>query len=250
MTRTIYSNSNVEINGSGLLVQSFNLNKNMNHEIIEEYGNINFYQVVGEPLTANCDITCYPELGTFGNLIQQLTSHTISNDPQRETIRSNLGGLDYALLTSFKISANLGSVPLATLNFNGAISAGAPLALSSSSSPISTVLTTESISINSGDICAQNIDFNWAVPVTNIPKYEENLNYPTGFFGDPVGTATVSLQGITSFLSNVESISFGVISMNFEDIKVISSGVNLTVGTVGATFNLNFQCSANNVSFN
>lgn len=248
MTRTLYTDTNVKINGSGLIVQSFSLNKSMPHESIEEYGSDDFYQVQGEPSTANCDISCYPVSGTFGNLLQQLTSHTRSSDPTRETVLSNFGGVDHALLTSLRMDAAIGSVPIANLSFIGAIATGR-LVSSSVSTSINTVQTTESISINGGDICAQRCSFDWAIPVTSIPKYDESLSYPTGFFGEPVGVANVSLEGITEPLSMVDSINFGGFSVAFTDIKVISSGVNQAIGTIGATYSVNYTCSANNVNF-
>ena len=248
MTRTLYTDTNVRINGSGLIAQSFNLNKSMPHESVEEYGNDDFYQVQGEPSTANCEISCYPVSGTFGNLIQQLTSHSRSSNPTRETVLSNFGGLDHALLTSLRMDAAIGSVPMANLSFIGAISTSS-LAPSSVSTAINTVLTTESISINGGDICAQRCSFDWNIAVSPIPKYDESLSYPTGFFGEPVGVANLSLEGITEPLAMVNSVNFGGFTAQFTDIKVISSGINQSIGSVGATYSVNYQCSANNVSF-
>lgn len=248
MTRTLYTDTNVKINGSGLIAQSFSLNKSMPHEQIDVYGSNFFNQVQGEPSTANCEISCYPVSGTFGNLLQQLTSHTRSSDPTRETVLSNFGGLDHALLTSLRMDAAIGSVPIANLSFIGAIATGR-LVSSSVSTSINTVQTTESISINGGDICAQRCSFDWAIPVASIPKYDESLSYPTGFFGEPVGVTNVSLEGITEPLSMVDSINFGGFSVAFTDIKVISSGVNQAIGTIGATYSVNYTCSANNVNF-
>lgn len=248
MTRTLYTDTNVEINGSALIAQSFNLSKLMPHEQIDVYGSNFFNQVQGEPSTASCEISCYPVSGTFGNLLQQLSSHTRSSDPTRETVLSNFGGLDHALLTSIRMDVAIGSVPIANLSFIGAISPGY-LAPASVSGPINTIETTESISINGGDICAQRCSFDWSIPVTPIPKYDESLSYPTGFFGEPVGVANLSLEGITEPLSIVDSVNFGGFTVQFTDIKVISSGVNQAVGNIGATYSVNYQCSANNVNF-
>lgn len=248
MTRILYTDTNVKINGSGLIAQSFNLNKSMPHEQVEEYGIDVFYQVQGEPSTANCEISCYPVSGTFGNLLQQLSSHTRSSDPTRETVLSNFGRLDHALLTSIRMDAAIGSIPIANLSFIGAVSTGY-LIPASVSTAINTVQTTESISINGGDICAQRCSFDWSIPVTPIPKYDESLSYPTGFFGEPVGVANLSLEGITEPLSIVDSVNFGGFTVQFTDIKVISSGINQAVGNVGATYSVGYQCSANNVNF-
>lgn len=249
MTRTIYTDTNVLINGSGLLVQSFNLNKSMPHEQIEEYGSDDFYQVQSEPSVANCEISCYPVSGTFGNLLEQLTFHSKSSNPLRESINSNFGGLQHALLTSIRSEASIGSIPITTLGFVGAISTENPLGASSVSTALTTVESTESISINGGDICAQRVSFDWGIPVTSIPKYDESLSYPTGFFGEPVGVANLSLEGITEPLSIVNSVNFGGFTATFNDIKVISSGINQAVGTIGATYSISYQCSVNNVSF-
>lgn len=248
MTRTLYTDTNVKINGSGLIAQSFNLSKSMPHENIEEYGSDDFYQVQGEPSTANCEISCYPVSGTFGNLLQQLTSHSRSSDPTRETVLSNFGGLDHALLTSLRADAMIGSVPIINMSFVGAISTSS-LPAASVSTSINTIQTTESISINGGDICAQRCSFDWSIPITPIPKYDESLSYPTGFFGEPVGVANLSLEGITEPLSIVSSVNFGGFSVGFTDIKVISSGVNQAIGTIGASYSVNYTCSANNVNF-
>ena len=249
ISRKLYTHSNVTINGSGLLVQSFDFNSNLSHEQIEEYGNDNFYQVIGEPVTAACTINCYPESGSFGNLVSQYVSHTKSSDPYRETILSSFNGLDHALLTSLKLEASIGSVPAASLGFIGAVSTQNPISSSTSASEISTIPSVESIQINNGDVCAQRISIDWAIPVSNIPKYDESLSYPTGFFGDPVGVTTISAQGVTSFLDTITSINFGGINANFTDVKVISSGINQSVGTVAATYNISCQCSSNNVTF-
>lgn len=249
ISRKLYTHSNVTINGSGLLVQSFDFNTSSAHEQIEEYGNDNFYQVIGEPITASCTINCYPESGSFGNLISQYTSHSKSNSPDREFILSDFGGLDHSLLTSLKLETAIGSVPTASLGFVGAVSTQNPLSPSTSAGEISTILSTEHISINSSDVCAQRISIDWAIPVSNTPKYDESLSYPTGFFGDPVGVTTISAQGVTSFLTSITDISFGGISANFTDVKVISSGINQSVGSAAATYNISCQCSSNNVTF-
>ena len=220
----------------------------MAHETIEEYGGDNFYQVIGEPVTANCDIICYPT-GNFGNLIEQFASHSRSSDPSRESIRSDLGGIDNALMTSFKLEAAIGSVPTASISFLGAVSTDAALPGSTSAGEISSIYNTESVQLNGGDACAQRISIDWAIPVSAIPKYDESLSYPTGFFGDPVGTTTISAQGVSSFIDILTSIDLGAISISFNDVKVISSGINQSVGTVAASYNAVYQCSSNNVIF-
>lgn len=249
ISRRLYTHSNVTINGSGLLVQSFDFNNNLGHEQIEEYGNENFYQVIGEPVSASCTINCYPESGNFSNLIQQYVTHTKSSSPDREFILSDFGGLDHSLLTSLKLDAAIGSVPTASLNFVGAISISVPLTPSTSAGEISTIPSVESVQLNGGDACAQRISVDWAIPVSSIPKYDESLSYPTGFFGDPVGVTTISAQGVGSFLDIITSVNFGGINVAFDDVKVISSGINQSVGSLAATYNLAYQCSSNNVTF-
>ena len=247
ISRTLYSFSNVKINNSGVFAQSLNYNVNSAHEQIEEYGNDNFYSILSEPITATCEISCYPG-HNFGNLIKQLTDHTRSGSV-RENVTTNFGSLDKALLSSFKMEAAVNSVPNASMTFIGAVSTGETLSGCSSPEFMSGIVSTEDIKINNGSGQAQKVSMSWDIPVSPILSYSGSLSYPTSFFGEPLGTATVNIQAMNGEIGSISCIDFGRINTTFSDIKVISSGVNQAVGTMGATYNVSFQCSANNVSF-
>lgn len=234
ITRTIYTQGVVTVDGNELFAQSVNWNHNMPKESLTALGRTSFQRVPSGPETATLEVTFYPT-GGEGGLLSTLTADSLAVAPTRSTVACNVGGLTNALLSSVKGDVAVGSIPTITASFIGTYAAAAADA-SPSSAAITTIQTTEAVTIN-GSGCAQRASFSWDVPIEPISCLGRVITTGAEFFGNPPGSASINAEGTTA-PETVTQIDIGNFTFNLGVGASLSSrSNNLAVGQMHGTFN-------------
>lgn len=234
ISRTIYTVGTVKVNGTELFAQSASFSEAKPKESISAFGRTSVQRVSSGPETTTFEVTFYPT-GGEGGLLQGLMTDTAAQTPTRCSVVSNIGTLAEALLMSIKGDASIGSVPTVTASFLGLASGNAADAVPSSAA-ITTIRTTEQVSIN-GAGCAQKASFSWDMPVEPITCLGRSIASGAEFFGNPPGTASINAEGTTS-PGAVTTLDIGNFTFTLgSGSSVSSSTVNLAVGQMHGTFN-------------
>lgn len=110
------------------------------------------------------------------------------------------------------------------------------------------IVSTDGGQNNAGNFagCVQSATFSWEVPIERIQCLGENVSSSTNF-GNPPGTATLTLEGI-DVPYPVSGLTLGDMRIMLRNAKVVSREHNLAVGDVAATFNLSLEATAMDVS--
>lgn len=248
MNRTIYTTSQLNINGTGFLVKSVSYDRPFQKETIEEFGSKGFLLAQNEPDVCTLDFSFYPTGSVLGGLFQDLKLQTESDTPTRVSVSSNVGSLQNALLTSLKGEASIGSVPTMSAKFIGAFDSSLSALSSPSTGVISSVPTTENITVN-GTSCPQKVSFSWEVPVKAVPTYDESLTNPSSFFGDLPGKFAINIDQIQPPTGSITGVNFDNFTVGFSGHSIMSSGVSLAVGDLFATLSLSIEGPPSSVTF-
>lgn len=233
ISRTIYTQGVATVDGNELFAQSVNWTHNMPKESVTALGRTSFQRVASGPETATLEVTFYPT-GGEGTLLSTLAADSAAVAPTRSTIATNIGGLENALLTSVRGDASVGAIPTITVSFMGTYAAAAANA-SPSSAAITTIQTTEAVSIN-GSGCAQRASFSWDMPVEPISCLGNVITTGSEFFGNPPGSASINAEGTTA-PETVTQIDIGNFTFNLGAGSSLSSrSNNLAVGQMHGTF--------------
>jgi len=109
-------------------------------------------------------------------------------------------------------------------------------------------VSTDGLPNNAGNFagCVQSATFSWEIPIERIQCLGENVSSSTNF-GNPPGTATLTLEGI-DVPYPVSGLTLGDMRIMLRNAKVVSREHNLAVGDVAATFNLSLEATAMDVS--
>lgn len=249
--RTIYTQGFVTVvdpienDGIGdptpLFAQSISWSHNTPKESLTALGRTSFQRVSSASETVSLEVTIYPT-GSEGNLLDHLTKGALAIIPSGTSIRTNLGGLDGALLSSVKGEASVGSIPSVTLSFIGRYAvSGAPI--DSSTSPITTIRTTEQVGVSASG-CAQKASFSWDLPIEPMSCLGSIISTGAEFFGNPPGSASISVEGTTD-PNFVNQVDIGNFTFKLGDpdrpagtgATIASRSNNLAVGQINGTFN-------------
>lgn len=247
MNRTIYTTSQLNIDGQDFLVKSVSYDRQYPKETIEQFGSKSFDLAQNEPTIGSIDFTFYPT-GSIGGFFQNLKTQTEAHTPTRSSISSNVGSLQNALLTSLKGDFSIGEVPTMSAKFIGAFTDPLYNLSTSSNDPISSISTTANIT-GVGLSCAQKISFSWDIPVIAVPTYDESLTSPDSFFGDSPGKFTVNFDQVEGFVTPPTGISVGNFNISFSGHRIVSSGAGVAVGDLFASFSLGLEAPASSVTF-
>lgn len=236
ISRTIYSQGSLSVSGVALLAQSVSHNHNKPKENITAFGFKSVQRVASGPETATMEVTFYPTGGEAA-VVDLLATDTQAQNPIRTTVRSNVGSIKEALMTSVRGDASVGSVPTVTLSFVGIDDdANVLAAVTPSATAITSIQTTEVVSVN-GSGCAQKATFSWDIPVEPINCLGKDIETGAEHFGNPPGSASISVEGTTEpgIVTKVDLGHFAFFVGS--GASVSSSSANLAVGQLFGTFN-------------
>ena len=247
MNRTIYTTSQLNVDGQEFLVKSISYNRDLPKQTIEKFGSKDFLLVQNEPNICTLDFTFYPQSGkNLGSFFQNLKTQTESHEPTRSSVSSNMGSLQNALLTSLRGEASVGSLPTMSAKFIGASGASLSSLATPSEEAISSIPTTQNISVGGG--CSQKVSFSWDIPVINIQSYTGSLTQPIDFFGDLPGKFAINIDQISGS-GGVSGVTFGDFNLSFSGHEIISSGIGMAVGDLFATVSLGIEGPPSKVTF-
>lgn len=249
ITRSVYTQGSVQINGTGVLAQSVSFTHDQPKESVAAFGFTSAARVASGPETSTMEITFFPTgAGTEAAMVHFLAAQSRSQDPVLITVASNVAAISGAVLTSVAGEGAIGGVPTVTVGFIGVRNDGGKISATASNSAITNVKTTANVTVNSTG-CAQKASFNWSIPVQPILCLGNNIATSAEFFGNPPGTASIAVEGTTE-----PGIASGVDLGNFafslgEGCSTTSSSANLAVGDLFGTFNTTTESVATASSF-
>ena len=107
---------------------------------------------------------------------------------------------------------------------------------SPSSAAITTIQTTEAVTVNASG-CAQKASFSWDLPIEPISCLGNVISTGSEFFGNPPGSASINAEGTTA-PETVTQIDIGNFTFNLgAGASLASRSNNLAVGQMHGTFN-------------
>lgn len=233
ITRTIYTQGVVTVSGVDLFAQSVSFSHNLPKESVTALGRTSFQRVESGPETATVEVTFYPT-GGEGGVLGRLIAGSIAAVPSYVDVSTNMGSLSNALLSSIRGDAAIGSIPSVTATFIGTAATAAANATPSSAA-ITTIRTTENVSVN-GSGCAQRASFSWDIPIEPIQCLGNDIATGSEFFGNPPGSASINVEG-TTVPETVTQVDIGNFTFNLGTGAALSSrSNNLAVGQLHGTF--------------
>ena len=192
--------------------------------------------------------------------------------PNMIVTAGGLGKISGAVLSSISVNAAVGDLPTMELTFDG-VPMSAPVDTDDeaddsklASIPVATAFTVvtpafvsgfaggNKVSLTAGDSSTDSIQtftFGWEMPVERIQRLGENVN-ATQPFGNPPGTATISLEGTNIpniGNSNLSGIAIGpyIFAIGGRS-DVVSREHSMAVGDVSATFSVSIEGTADAVA--
>jgi hypothetical protein len=288
ITRTIYTQGTLIIN-SGTLgdnwavlsgVQNASYSLNTPRENVSQFsakGLIDKVQVAPTEASITCsfiipnaltaDLGYHIPAVKLNGLMQnaQLTDTL----PNMIVTAGGLGRISGAVLSSVNVNAAVGDLPTMELTFDG-VPTSNPIDTDSevdgtklSPVPIATAFTVvtpafvsgfaggNKIDLSTGDSSSdaiQTFTFGWEMPVERIQRLGENVN-ATQPFGNPPGTATITLEGTNiPGIAGLSGIAIGpyIFAIGGRS-DVVSREHSMAVGDVSATFSVNIEGTADAV---
>ena len=192
--------------------------------------------------------------------------------PNMIVTAGGLGQISGAVLSSISVNAAVGDLPTMELTFDG-VPLADPDAVDTDSEaagtklspvPVATAFTVvtpafvsgfangSKVNLTAGDSSTDSIQtftFGWEMPVERIQRLGENVN-ATQPFGNPPGTATISLEGTN--IPNIALLSGIAIGPYIFAIggrsDVVSREHSMAVGDVSATFSVSIEGTADAVT--
>lgn len=189
--------------------------------------------------------------------------------PNMIVTAGGLGQISGAVLSSINVNAAVGDLPTMELTFDG-VPMSDPIDTDSEAAgtklspvPIATAFTVVTPAFVSGFAGGAKVDltvgdsntdsiqtftFGWEMPVERIQRLGENVN-ATQPFGNPPGTATITLEGTNiPNISNLSGIAIGPYTFAIGGRSdVVSREHSMAVGDVSATFSVNIEGTADAV---
>lgn len=248
LSRSVYTQGTVTIGGTGVLAQSVSFTHDQPKESVTAYGFTSAARVASGPETSTMEITFFPTGGEAA-MINALAVQSRAQTPTVIDVRSNICSISGAILTSVAGEGAVGAVPTVTVSFIGGNDSGNILsAITASNAAITNIKTSADVSVN-GTGCAQKASFNWSIPVQPIICLGNNISTSAEFFGNPPGTASISVEGTTS-PGATTTVDIGNFAINLNaGASVSSSTASLAVGDLFGTFNTTTETVATACTF-
>ena len=191
--------------------------------------------------------------------------------PNMTVTAGGLGQISGAVLSSISVNAAVGDLPTMELTFDGVPTTNSSdtensLPIKLTTPPVATAFTVvtpafvsgfaggNKVNLTLGDSSSDSIQtftFGWEMPVERIQRLGENVN-ATQPFGNPPGTATISLEGTNIpniGNSNLSGIAIGpyIFAIGGRS-DVVSREHSMAVGDVSATFSVSIEGTADAVT--
>ena len=189
--------------------------------------------------------------------------------PNMTVTAGGLGQISGAVLSSISVNAAVGDLPTMELTFDGVPTTNSSdtensLPIKLTTPPVATAFTVvtpafvsgfaggSKVNLTLGDESSDSIQtftFGWEMPVERIQRLGENVN-ATQPFGNPPGTATISLEGTNiSNIANLSGIAIGpyIFAIGGRS-DVVSREHSMAVGDVSATFSVSIEGTADAVA--
>ena len=287
ITRTIYTQGTLIIDSGATTnwavlsgVQNASYSLNTPRENVSQFsakGLIDKVQVAPTEGTITCSFIIPDSTTTLGNHITaeelnglmqnaQLTDGTL---PNMIVTAGGLGKISGAVLSSINVNAAVGDLPTMELTFEG-VPLTEPVdtdaeAAGTKKSPIPVATTFNvvtptfvsgfasgiKVNLTAGDSTNDSIQtftFGWDMPVERIQRLGESVN-ATQPFGNPPGTATMSLEGTNiPNIAGLSGIAVGPYTFAIGGrVDVISREHSMAVGDISASFTVNYEGTADAV---
>lgn len=289
ITRTIYTQGTLIIDSGATTnwavlsgVQNASYSLNTPRENVSQFsakGLIDKVQVAPTEGTITCSFIIPDSATTLGDHISaaelnglmqnaQLTDGTL---PNMIVTAGGLGKISGAVLSSINVNAAVGDLPTMELTFEG-VPLTDPVdtdteAAGTKKSPIPVatafnVVTPTFVSGFAGGVkvnlatagadttedSTQTFTFAWDMPVERIQRLGESVN-ATQPFGNPPGTATMSLEGTNiPNITNLSGIAVGPYTFAIGGrVDIVSREHSMAVGDISASFTVNYEGTADAV---
>ena len=286
ITRTIYTQGTLIIDSgantnwavlSGVQNASYSLNTpRENVSQFSAKGLIDKVQVAPTEGTITCSFIIPDSSTTLGNHITASKLDFLMQSAQLTDALPNmivtaggLGKISGAVLSSINVNAAVGDLPTMELTFEGVpltdpVDTDAEAAgTKNASPPVATafnVVTPTFVSgfaggvkvdLTAGDSATDSVQtftFGWDMPVERIQRLGESVN-ATQPFGNPPGTATMSLEGTNiPNIANLSGIAVGPYTFAIGGrVDVVSREHSMAVGDISASFTVNYEGTADAV---
>jgi len=287
ITRTIYTQGTLIIDSGATTnwavlsgVQNVSYSLNTPRENVSQFsakGLVDKVQVAPTEGTITCSFIIPDSTTALGDHITaaelnglmqnaQLTDNPL---PNMIITAGGLGKISGAVLSSINVNAAVGDLPTMELTFEGVpltnpVDTDAEAGGSKKSPiPVATtfnVVTPTFVSGFAGDVkvdltagdssddSIQTFTFGWDMPVERIQRLGESVN-ATQPFGNPPGTATMSLEGTNiPNIANLSGIAVGPYTFAIGGrVDIISREHSMAVGDVSASFTVNYEGTADAV---
>lgn len=286
ITRTIYTQGTLIIDSGATTnwavlsgVQSASYSLNTPRENVSQFsakGLVDKVQVAPTEGTITCSFIIPNSTTTLGDHITAAELNGLMQNAQLTDTLPNmivtaggLGKISGAVLSSINVNAAVGDLPTMELTFEG-VPLTDPVdtdaeAAGTKKSPVPTAATFNvvtptfvsgfaggiKVDLTAGDSTTDSIQtftFGWDMPVERIQRLGESVN-ATQPFGNPPGTATMSLEGTNiPNIANLSGIAVGPYTFAIGGrVDVISREHSMAVGDVSASFTVNYEGTADAV---
>ena len=248
ITRSVYTQGVATVDGVSLLAQSVSFTHDQPKENVAAFGFSSAARVASGPETSTIEITFFPTGGEHTK-IQSLSEQSRAAAPTLINVVTNVAAISGAILTSVAGEGAVGGIPTVTVGFVG-IRADSlkSTGVAASNAAITNIKTSANVGANISG-CAQKASFNWSIPVQPILCLSGDIATSAEFFGNPPGTASISVEGTTE-----PGVCSGVDIGNFSfalgsGASTSSSSANLAVGDLFGTFNTTTETAATACTF-
>lgn len=286
ITRTIYTQGTLIIDSGATTnwavlsgVQNASYSLNTPRENVSQFsakGLVDKVQVAPTEGTITCSFIIPDSTTTLGDHITAAELNGLMQNAQLTDTLPNmivtaggLGKISGAVLSSINVNAAVGDLPTMELTFEGvpltdpvdtdAEAAGtkkSPIPVATTFNVVTPTFVSGfaggvKVDLTAGDSSTDSIQtftFGWDMPVERIQRLGESVN-ATQPFGNPPGTATMSLEGTNiPSIANLSGIAVGPYTFAIGGrVDVISREHSMAVGDVSASFTVNYEGTADAV---
>lgn len=286
ITRTIYTQGTLIIDSGATTnwavlsgVQNASYSLNTPRENVSQFsakGLIDKVQVAPTEGTITCSFIIPNSATTLGDHITAAELNGLMQNAQLTDTLPNmivtaggLGKISGAVLSSINVNAAVGDLPTMELTFEGVpltdpVDTDAEAAGTKNASPpvaaafnvvtptfVSGFAGGVKVDLTAGDSTTDSVQtftFGWDMPVERIQRLGESVN-ATQPFGNPPGTATMSLEGTNiPNIANLSGIAVGPYTFAIGGrVDVVSREHSMAVGDVSASFTVNYEGTADAV---
>lgn len=286
ITRTIYTQGTLIIDSGATTnwavlsgVQNASYSLNTPRENVSQFsakGLVDKVQVAPTEGTITCSFIIPDSTTTLGDHITAAELNGLMQNAQLTDTLPNmivtaggLGKISGAVLSSINVNAAVGDLPTMELTFEGvpltdpvdtdAEAAGtkkSPIPVATTFNVVTPTFVSGfaggvKVDLTAGDSSTDSIQtftFGWDMPVERIQRLGESVN-ATQPFGNPPGTATMSLEGTNiPNIANLSGIAVGPYTFAIGGrVDIISREHSMAVGDVSASFTVNYEGTADAV---